>query len=130
MNDPTNIFSHDVHTAALVKVKHLGGLHPENFTCQDCHAPGSPRTAATAKNCMECHRENMVPPGAVEQSNNLLMACSYREAMHGTCIKCHQHEAIQLDQPHLSDCQTCHQTLRPRETTVQTLASQADRTAN
>jgi len=48
---------------------------------------------------------------------------SYLEAMHGTCVACHEEEARTLDRPELPDCSTCHSSLTPRAVMPWSLAA-------
>ncbi|MGD8921972.1 MAG: polysulfide reductase NrfD [Candidatus Zixiibacteriota bacterium] len=116
MNEPTDIFNHEYHLTAVAEDKHLSGLHPTNFACVECHAPGNPKTSAGAKDCMECHKEDMFPAGKPAADCDLMIAKPFREAVHRTCIECHRKEAARVERPHLGDCQTCHKSLRPKST--------------
>ena len=112
MNAPSVIFDHESHLAAVVRQENLSGLHPNNFACAECHPDNSPKSASTAKGCLKCHREDMLPPGDATAEPDLFLANPFREAMHRTCIECHRKEADRVERPHLGDCQTCHETLR------------------
>jgi Ni/Fe-hydrogenase subunit HybB-like protein len=90
---PTSIFDHALHQAAL------GG----NSSCGLCHI--GEHTPDTAKPCAECH--DTMAPQAGETSFNYL-ATGYQEAMHGTCLACHEQEAQEQDRPELGRCPTCH----------------------
>jgi Ni/Fe-hydrogenase subunit HybB-like protein len=114
MNAPTDMFDHEYHMAAVANNKHLSGLHPANYSCAQCHPAGRPQTAAGAKDCLECHKDDMFPAGVPAKKVDLRMALAYREAMHRTCITCHKTEAVKQNKPHLADCQTCHKSLRTR----------------
>ena len=35
-------------------------------------------------------------------------ASSYKDAMHGRCLNCHEQKAVELDKPELALCSTCH----------------------
>jgi hypothetical protein len=122
MNETVSIFDHEYHLKAVAEDKHLNGLHPTNFACAECHSPGSAKTSAAAKDCMECHKKDMFPAGQPEEAPKLIMANSYREAMHRTCIECHRKEAARVKRPHLGDCQTCHKSLRPRQAEAMEMA--------
>jgi Ni/Fe-hydrogenase subunit HybB-like protein len=114
MNESTQIFNHEFHLKAVAERDHLSGLYPSNFSCIKCHAQESPKTASTVKDCLECHRENMLPAGLKVEETHLLMATAFREAMHQTCIDCHKEKAEEVNRPHLGDCGTCHESLRAR----------------
>ncbi len=121
MNAPTDIFDHKHHMQEVARSEHLSGAHAANYSCVKCHAPGYPETAATAKKCMECHREDMFPGGPPEKKL-VKLAIPLREAMHRTCIECHKTEAVKKNKPHLADCQTCHASLRARPASESELA--------
>jgi len=122
MNEPSNIFNHTYHLTAVAEGKHLSGLYPTNFTCTECHAPKNPKTTSDSKSCMECHKKDMFPEGQPKEECNLLVANSYREAMHKTCIECHKKEAARVNRPDLGDCLTCHPSLRPAKTATAQVA--------
>ena len=114
MNEPTNMFNHEYHLTAVAEDKHLSGLHPTNFACIECHIQGNPKTSAGARDCMECHKEDMFPSGKPAEDCDLMVANPFREAVHRTCIECHQKEATRVERPHLGDCRTCHPSLRSK----------------
>lgn len=116
MNDPTKIFNHDYHLAAVVEKNLITGLNPENYSCRECHAEQRPKTALNTKNCLECHKEDMFPAGRPSPEIDLRLAGAFREAMHGTCVECHKIEAVKLSRPQLGDCRACHESLRSRMT--------------
>lgn len=93
MNRPTSIFVHTRHQQVL------GG----NASCVECHT--GEHTARTAKACGECH--DTMKPNAGETTFNYF-APPYREAMHGTCIPCHQKKATLENKPELGRCPACH----------------------
>jgi Ni/Fe-hydrogenase subunit HybB-like protein len=90
---PTSIFDHSLHQ------DDLGG----NAACVECHT--GEHTRDSAKPCVECH-EAMVPEAGGAAFNYL--APSYQEAMHGTCIACHEREAAIQNRPELARCPACH----------------------
>ncbi|MGD9369665.1 MAG: polysulfide reductase NrfD [Desulfobacteraceae bacterium] len=93
MNRSTSIFDHTLHQA------YLGG----NASCIECHQ--GEHTAQTAKACGECH-ETMEPKAGETTFND--SAPGYEEAMHGTCLTCHEQEAQQQNRPELGQCPACH----------------------
>ncbi len=113
MNAPTDIFDHKRHMTEVARREHLSGVHAANYSCVQCHAPEHPKTASTAKNCLECHRQDMFPGGPPEKKL-VKLAIPLREAMHRTCIECHKAEAVKQNKPHLADCRTCHESLHVR----------------
>jgi hypothetical protein len=109
MEAPTAIFDHAGHQRAVARTERLGGLHPGNFSCRCCHAPGRAESGSTSKPCLECHREDMRPsPGQLERGLTRAAASGYRVAMHGTCIPCHRREAEARGRPLLGECRHCH----------------------
>jgi hypothetical protein len=75
------------------------------------------KSAATVAPCIECHK-SMIADDALVASISLgdpgvWMAPGYRDAMHGTCIVCHQQQV--QDKPdayaaQFSRCDNCHNT--------------------
>jgi Ni/Fe-hydrogenase subunit HybB-like protein len=90
---PTSIFDHTLHQIEL------GG----NRSCLTCHQ--GEHTARTATACVECH--DTMTPGPNQASFNY-NAPGYKEAMHGTCLSCHQQEALAQKKPELARCPACH----------------------
>ncbi len=108
MNRSTNIFEHDAHFAYVAKDKGLGGMVPQNQSCAECHAAGEPKSAGTAKPCLECHENDMSPARPPETPFALAHASGYRDAMHEACIPCHKKEGKRHGKPLLAECGTCH----------------------
>jgi len=109
-----DIFDHPYHLQAVAHKENLSCWHPSNHTCVVCHGADRPKTTGNAKACLECHREDMSLAGGADIDSNISYANSFREAMHGTCIPCHRQEQAKVDRPGLSDCFTCHQSLKAR----------------
>jgi Ni/Fe-hydrogenase subunit HybB-like protein len=114
MLHPTVLFDHASHEHAMVKREQLSGLHPTNQTCDLCHQPGRPRTAASTKTCLSCHNNDMWLSGRPDTTIDLAHACAFREAMHRTCITCHTERRFEVLKPDLAECYTCHQSMTPR----------------
>lgn len=123
MNASTIIFDHAYHLSAVAKREHLSGPYPENNSCVFCHAARRPKTAAGAKSCLDCHKEDMYPVGPPARKIDLMAAIPFREAMHRTCVECHKAEELKQDKPHLGDCRTCHDSLRANPPSQPALAS-------
>jgi Ni/Fe-hydrogenase subunit HybB-like protein len=121
--DSALIFDHDRHVATVADQEDLEGVFPINHTCTECHGVGQPRTRESAKPCLECHREDTRWAEEYDESDDLSRAVSYLEAMHGTCVACHEEEAPILDRPELPDCSTCHRSLTPRVVMPRALAA-------
>jgi len=90
----SSIFDHNLHHQVL------GG----NESCLECH-DAQEHVKLTAEICQECH-ETMAP-GAGRVAFSML-APSYKDAMHGRCLDCHEQQALEEDRPGLALCSTCH----------------------
>ncbi len=109
MERSTCLFDHTFHFAAVAARERMAGILAANGTCDICHTPAETRTVASSKDCRVCHDEDMAParePPPVPLAFSL--ACGYREAMHQTCVACHQESRETADRPDLADCVTCH----------------------
>ncbi len=111
---PTSIFDHDLHVAKVTADEGLEGIVPENNSCAVCHTRNGAKTRENAKPCLECHEEDTRWAEEYDESDDLSWAVSYLEAMHGTCVACHEEEAEKVDRPELPDCATCHRSLSLR----------------
>jgi Ni/Fe-hydrogenase subunit HybB-like protein len=131
MNAPTDIFDHAYHIAAVARADGLTGVYPGNYSCTKCHPAGQAATASNAKDCLDCHKQDMYPGGPPVKHVDLRFAISFREAMHRSCVECHNTEAVKQNKPHLADCGTCHRSLRarPEEQPVVAHLSPQDHTA-
>jgi len=98
-HQPSSIFNHSLHQQAL------GG----NESCLECHT--QERVKLTAAICQDCH-ETMMP--AEGQTAFSMLAPSYKDAMHGRCLNCHEQQALEQNKPELALCSTCH-TYYPNE---------------
>jgi Ni/Fe-hydrogenase subunit HybB-like protein len=114
MNVPTVIFDHGSHVVSVARDEQLGGWYPANHSCTVCHPEQSPKTSVNAADCMKCHKDNMFLVGLPRNDPRLRLANSFREAMHRTCVSCHKESAVGTGKPHLDECLTCHESLRPR----------------
>ncbi len=123
--EPTMIFDHDLHVAEVTEEEGLEGVFPENHSCEICHTGGGAKSAATAKPCLECHREDTRWAEEYDESDDLTWAVSYLQAMHANCADCHKEKAAEVERPELGDCSTCHRSLTPREGRVRVMASEA-----
>ncbi len=108
MEAETGIFDHRQHETYVAEDKKLGGWHPENRSCTECHAPQRAKAASSAKGCLECHDKNMKPVDPPEGCLAMMDAPGYHLAMHQTCIPCHKERADSVEIAHLGDCATCH----------------------
>jgi len=83
-----------------------------NIPCNQCHPADLPRSAAGVKPCADCHT-NLIPEQATIEIKQY-MAPSYTDAMHGTCVSCHQAEANKDEtKANLPLCGTCHAAAGP-----------------
>ena len=115
LTDPTELFDHSAHLTFVAHKENLSGVQPQNQSCDICHSTGQAKTAANAKTCYECHREDMRLPDEAVERVDLAHASSYETAMHATCLACHTQKAVELGKPHLPECGTCHPSLLPKE---------------
>jgi len=97
----SSIFDHSLHQEAL------GG----NGSCLECHE-AEEHAKLTAEICQDCH-DTMVP-GEEEKAFSML-APSYKDAMHGRCLDCHEEQALEQERSELALCSTCHTNI-PEET--------------
>jgi Ni/Fe-hydrogenase subunit HybB-like protein len=113
MLNETKIFDHNNHLTSVSKMKNLGGLHPENKTCQECHTSNEAKSAANAKACLKCHSEDMNIQNQSKLSGSIKYASSYMDAMHKNCIPCHSQQE-KLVGKQLSNCNSCHKDRIPK----------------
>ncbi len=125
----TVIFDHDLHMSQVARKEKLAGWHPANRSCDGCHPQAGPKTAGNAKNCYQCHKEDMRLPEELAVGTDLSRACSFQEAMHSTCIPCHKEEAERTGKATLDSCANCHESLKSREATEGTLMAAEARRA-
>ncbi|MCP4566869.1 MAG: polysulfide reductase NrfD [FCB group bacterium] len=114
MTESTSIFDHTDHFTFAAEQEKLTGLHPENESCTVCHSPDQPKRADNAKSCLTCHDKDIWKSGNPDDGHNLSLAAGFKYAMHGTCVTCHQREAIERNMAGLDECGTCHPTRRPK----------------
>lgn len=88
------IFDHTTHQQAL------GG----NISCTECHDQEQ-HVRQSAEICQECH-ETMTAQAGHPVFN--AFASPYANAMHGRCLECHRQKAVELEDPSLELCSTCH----------------------
>jgi len=108
----SSIFDHLAHMRFVAEKEALTGLRPANLSCDRCHDADQPRTAASARACVDCHEKDMWPAGSEAEKIDLLMARGYHNAMHTLCIECHRKERERSGRENLGDCATCHPSLR------------------
>ncbi len=87
-------FDHKMHQ------REFGG----NDGCVECHP--ADKNPVNAKNCQECHQQMW--PGASPSQKVNFATLSYKDAMHGNCVSCHEEKAAELGKPELPLCATCH----------------------
>lgn len=112
MNAEADVFDHTRHWQKVAAKERLGGMVPANNSCVFCHAAASPKTADTAKPCLECHRKDMpivaAWPYAKHSVPDLQHPVGYREAMHEMCITCHRARQASLGKTGMDECAHCH----------------------
>lgn len=106
MNRPSSIFDHDLHQQKLAAEMGFTGPLAANQTCRECHAADEVESRATAKSCIVCHEENMRMTGTVDGRRDL--APAYTDALHASCVGCHNEMAESAGKPSLGRCDTCH----------------------
>jgi Ni/Fe-hydrogenase subunit HybB-like protein len=114
MVESTSIFDHTAHLTFAAVQEKLIGLHPKNHSCAVCHAQDQPKRISSVKPCLECHDKNIWSSEVSDDVHDLMHACGFSEAMHGTCVTCHAREAISQDKKGLDDCGTCHVALKSK----------------
>ncbi len=120
MVEPSSIFDHTGHFAFVATQEKLTGWHPENRSCDVCHKAGEARVASTTKSCLACHEKDIWHQTPPDEGDNLVYACSFSEAMHGTCIECHKQESVNAGKELLAECSTCHAARKGKSTLVET----------
>jgi hypothetical protein len=96
----TDAFNHDWHAS------------PEgaNLSCQECHE--DVKRAETAKKCDACHLD--LVPARAKFKYEERWAPPYVDAMHISCLGCHQQEAADdPERENLTMCASCHQSAPP-----------------
>jgi Ni/Fe-hydrogenase subunit HybB-like protein len=114
MFSETLVFDHSYHLQAVADSERLAGPFPTNRSCVHCHAAAEAKTAASAKPCLDCHHGDTDWQATYDGTEDLARAPSFLEAMHGRCLACHEREAAKQHRPELSECSTCHASLKPR----------------
>jgi Ni/Fe-hydrogenase subunit HybB-like protein len=103
---PVDIFGHSLH------VERTAG----NDGCIECHTdPLADKVRANAKPCRECH-ETMRPEGTrvdIHEAQQTTMAPGYMNALHTSCMGCHEEEHEKLQEPNenFTNCTNCHRDL-------------------
>jgi Ni/Fe-hydrogenase subunit HybB-like protein len=101
-----DIFSHSFH------VERTNG----NDGCVECHTdPSADKLRENAKACSECH-ETMRPEGTlveIPKENQTTMAPGYMNALHTSCMGCHEQVMATLEEPNenFTNCTHCHRDL-------------------
>ena len=108
MFQPRSIFDHTFHT------KQLG----DKESCEKCHTDSNkPRWITNAKDCIDCHEEDMgmTVPEKGKRFNH--MAVSYKDAMHKMCIECHRNMKLSEEKlVAMEECTLCHGDKRKNRT--------------
>jgi len=95
-----------------------------NLNCFECHTKNESKgknfrmfgTPAT-EICQKCHKD-MIPYDSPMKILKTYKTVSYTDAMHFSCIKCHQQRlasdtALKARKPALAECSNCHKTTEP-----------------
>jgi len=88
MEKTTSVFDHNYHAK----------IHPKN-SCRECHTGNKEQEI---KSCNACHEEY------IKDIQYYLKVRGYKQALHGSCIGCHEKEDENSGEPLLSDCGFCH----------------------
>lgn len=88
-------FHHDWHSS----------LQGASLGCFDCHRQGEPKSRTSAKACNECHK-NIVKTSKIVIDD--FGKSGYVDALHQTCIGCHQERSLSLNKEKLPQCASCH----------------------
>lgn len=122
-NLPSSIFNHNLHLEKLGGNQACAECHPgESFDlhlivvsylsgeqeCCECHT--GEHLATNAVSCEKCH-EQMQPENL--ETKFSYQAIPYFNALHETCINCHQRKAFELGKPTMGECGTCHSGVSP-----------------
>ena len=101
-----DIFEHSFH------VERTNG----NDGCIECHTdPAADKLRENTKACSECH-ETMRPEGTlveIPKEKQTTMAPAYMDALHTSCIGCHEQVMATLEEPNenFTNCTNCHRDL-------------------
>jgi len=112
MIESSSIFDHHEHLTLVAAKEELIGLHPSNGSCVFCHEADGPECGETAASCLKCHEEDIWGGRELDGAPELARAVGFVQAMHDTCVPCHQREAEAQERPKLGECGTCHESLR------------------
>ncbi len=97
---PVDAFKHDWHASS----------NGAKLSCSQCHPRSGAKTGKTARKCKECHND-LIPEGALIHVNQY-DAPGYVDALHKLCIDCHKEKGLEIDEPTLPECGTCHRDRR------------------
>lgn len=103
---PVDIFAHSFH------VEHTNG----NDGCIECHTdPLAAKVRDNAKPCGDCH-ETMRAQGTlvdIPEEQQTTLAVAYMDALHTSCMGCHDEEHDKLEEPNenFTNCTHCHRAL-------------------
>lgn len=129
---PSTIFNHSAHVQELGGNQACAECHPsESFSfhlivvsyvrgdhdCLECHT--GDHLSKNAVSCDKCHEQMTASDPQAAFSHQ---AIPYQEALHTTCINCHQRQAFELGRPELGECATCHAISSPEEKTEAALS--------
>jgi len=107
MNQPRSIFDHELHQRKIAQDLGLTGSMAANRSCGECHVEGEVKSRETAKDCIVCHEENMRMSRIDTGRRDI--APAYTDAIHASCVGCHNEKAEASNKPHLGRCDTCHE---------------------
>ena len=96
MYQPASMFRHGWHASPT----------GAKLACVECHALGQTRSALTAKACTGCHKDLKATGATIALKQHT--APSYANAMHLSCVGCHQKVAAEKNKPEIARCAGCH----------------------
>lgn len=112
-----SIFDHDLHEEKVdVTTMECSSCHEDkqdqegSFHSQPCVAchKGGHTTETVYVECVDCHEEDMAGLTKYGTDFDYAAAPSYKDAMHGLCIECHEDVAETKGDPTFAYCGTCH----------------------
>jgi hypothetical protein len=105
MTQPRSIFDHELHVDRVAARNGHTGALAGNQACAECHGASLPSSRANSKACVACHEDDMrMEPGFGSDR-----ARGYVDALHESCVGCHDESAGAVGRPRLGECETCHE---------------------
>jgi Ni/Fe-hydrogenase subunit HybB-like protein len=106
MERTRSIFDHDLHVTRIARDEGYTGPLAGNRACAKCHDGNGPSNRENARACLDCHEDDMrMSPTEGHRQD---MAIGYVDALHKSCVGCHEEMGASVGRPLLGDCDTCH----------------------